>query len=151
MNKLIPVVVFAVLFAVGCDSKSADTAEDVAEARKEASQDVKVARQDAAKTESKASQKVDAAQNAYAKTDANAREELSEAESEAMITTARAEYDVAITAADGRYTIAKEKCGALTGVDNKACLSTAEATHAADKAIITADRDSALMLADRHN
>lgn len=151
MNRLMPIVVLAALFSAGCDNKPTDTTKNVSEARKEASQDVKAARQDAAKIESEASQKVDAAQNAYAKTDANAREKLSEAEAEAMITKAKAEYDVALAAAEGRYAIAKEKCGALTGVDNKACLSTAEATYTAEKAMITAERDSALVLADRHD
>jgi vacuolar-type H+-ATPase subunit H len=151
MNRLIAVALFAVLFSAGCDNKPGDTAKNVSDAREDASQEIKDARQDAAKMESEASEEVHEAQSDYAETDADAREELSEVESDAMITTAKADYEVAMADADGRYAVAKEKCGALTGVDNKACLSTAESSFIADKAAITADRDSALVLAERHN
>jgi hypothetical protein len=57
---------------------------------------------------------------------------------------------VAITEADGRHDVAKEKCSAFTGVDKDACLSTADATYAADHAAATADRDARLVDADRH-
>lgn len=151
LNRIIPVIALAALLMAGCDKSATDTSEDVAKARENASQDVSKAQQDANKTEKKANEKVAAAQQDYAETDASAHAKLTAVESEAMIKSAHADFDVAMAAAEGRHKIAKEKCGASEGVDNKACLSTADATFAAEKADIIAHRDEALVQAEHHD
>ena len=145
MNRLIPIVAVAALLLAGCNESPSETSKDVTKATEEASQDVSEARQDASKTESKSEEKVIDAQQEYAKTDANAREKLTEVESEAMAAQAKADFDVAKTEAEGRHNIAVEKCGALEGVDKTACVSTADASLAAELAAATANRDAALV------
>ena len=144
MKQLIPIVAVAALLLAGCNESPSETSKDVTKATEEASQDVSEARQDAGKTENKSEEKVIDAQQKYARTDANAREKLTDVESEAMAAGAKADFDVAKAEAEGRHNIAVEKCGALEGVDKKACLSTADANFAADEAAATAVRDTAL-------
>lgn len=142
--KLIPIVAVAALLLTACDESPSKTAEDVTQARVEASQEVSEARQDADKIESRSVDKVVDAQQAYAKTAAKARQKLTRVESAALTARAKAEFDVANTEAEGRHNIAVEKCGALKGVDKTACASTADANFAADVAAATARRDTAL-------
>jgi vacuolar-type H+-ATPase subunit H len=144
MNQLIPVVAVMALLLAGCKESASETSKDVTQAREEASQEVSEARQDADRTENKSEEKVIDAQQEYSKTDANAREKLTEVESDAMANQAKADFEVAKTEAEGRHNIAVEKCGALEGVDKKACVSTADANFAADEAAATAIRDNAL-------
>ncbi len=151
MNRLIPIIAVGALLLAGCNESPSETSKDVTKAREKASQDVSEARQDASKTESKSEEKVIDAQQAYAKTDANAREKLTDVESEAMAAQAKSDFEVATAEAKGRHTIAVEKCGALEGVDKKACVSTADANFAADEAVATANRDTALVLQAESN
>ena len=90
------------------------------------------------------------AQQAYAESDEIAAKKLTKVESDAMIKTANADFDVASAEAKGGYDVAKEKCDALNGVDKTACLSTADATLAANQAEATAIRDAALVSAEHH-
>lgn len=149
MIRLIPLVTVAALLLAGCDKSASETSKDVQKARQEASEDVSAARQEASKKETKATEKVTAAQHDYDKANASAHEELSETESEAMITMAKADFDVAMTEAEGRHSISIEKCDMLNGVDKKACVSSADAKLAVEKAKATADRDAILVKADR--
>jgi len=149
-NRLIPIAAVAVLMLSSCQESPSDTSKDVAKAQEEAAQKVDAARKDADKTAAKANEQVADAKAEYAKTDANAQKVLSKAESEAMIKTANADFDVAVAEAEGRNKVAKEKCDALKGVDKDACLSSAEAALAADKASATARRDETLVAAEHH-
>jgi len=62
-----------------------------------------------------------------------------------MVSTANADFKVASTEARGRNDVAKSKCGLLDGVEKTACISTADATLAANQADATAIRDAALV------
>ena len=150
MNRMIPIAAFAALMLTGCQETSSDTAKDVAEARQDAAEDSAEARHDANDDVAQADDKVADAQQAYANADEGALRKLTKVESEAMIEKAKAAFDVASTEASGRHKVAKEKCGALTGVDKDACLSTADATLAAEQAAATASRDAALVDAANH-
>jgi hypothetical protein len=140
-NRLVLIAACASALLLGACSKTpADTAKDVADARTDANQ-----------VANAADSKVADAQQAYATTDQNALKKLTAAESEAMISTARANFDVANTDAQGRASIAREKCGSLAGAEKDACLSSAEAALASDQAAAIATRDAALVAAERHD
>ncbi|PJA38707.1 MAG: hypothetical protein CO182_10350, partial [Lysobacterales bacterium CG_4_9_14_3_um_filter_62_6] len=83
--------------------------------------------------------------------DNKALKKLTAAESAAMVKTANADFDVATTEADARFSIAEQKCGAVSGVDKDACLSAANAVLAVDRATATAQRDAALAQAEHHD
>ncbi len=149
--KLIPIAIATALLFAGCQESQSDTAKDVAEARTEARKDSNEARQDASESAQEANKDVAQAGQTYGeKTDA-ARANLTEAEADAMRVNARSAYDIAVTDADGRHEIAKQKCDALTGTDKDACVSAADAALAADKANAEANRDATLASADRTN
>ncbi len=150
MIRLITIVALATFLLAGCNKTPSETSKDVAKAREVATQDSNAAREDASKTENKANENVADAQDVYAESKAGAQEKLSAAESKAMIAKAKADFDVALTDAEGRHSIAIEKCGSLKGVDKTACVSTADAKLASDQADATAERDSALMDAEHH-
>jgi len=147
LKRIVPIVALAVLLLAGCKETASETAKDVAEARKDASEDNTEARQDASQTAVKADEKIADAQQDYAKSVAPAREDLSEAQSDASSDIAKADFDVAIIQAEGIADVASQKCGMLMGVEKKACFSTAEATFEASKAKATAERDAALVAA----
>lgn len=148
--RLIPLAAAALLILGGCDKTPTERSQDVADVRENAMQESGEARQDASKTVAKAQNKVVDAQQAYNKSDEGAQKKLSAAESSAMIKTAEANFEVAKTEAQGRNDVAAEKCAALDGVDEDACLSTAKADLAASEAAATATRDAALVHAEHH-
>lgn len=144
-SRLAPSAAVAGLLLAGCNETPYETSEDVAQASKDASENLSEAREEASQTENRVEEKVANARQDYAKTDANAREELTEVQTEALRKTAKADFDVTITEATGIRDVAREKCGVLSGAEETACLSAADATFAASKAKAIADRDAALV------
>ena len=147
--QLISLIAFLAVL-VGCPETPIETAAEVAEARRDAAEDTKEARQDANEDVAGAIEVISDAHQAYDKTNEIARRKLTDAESEAMVKAANADFDVATTEAKGGYDVAKAKCGALNGVDETACVSTADATLATNQAKATAIRDAALVNAEHH-
>ena len=145
LSRLAPIAAVAGLLLAGCSETPYETSEEVAQARKDASENLSEARQEASQTENRVEEKVADAQHEYARTDATARAELTEVQAEALTKTAKADFDVAITEATGIRDVAKEKCGVLDGAEETACLSAADATFAASKAKAIADRDATLV------
>jgi len=150
LNRLLPLAVLAALLLAGCKETASETAKDVTQAREKASQDISAAQQDASKVENKAETKIVDAQQQYAETDADARAKVSDAQSEALQSTAKADFDVAVAEAEGRYNVAVEQCGVLSGAERKACMSKADAEYKADEALATANRDADLVVADKY-
>jgi len=150
LTRLLPIAAMAALMLTGCKETATETAEDVAKARSDATENVSEARQDLNKTINKAEEDVAEARHDYTERDTPARADLNEAKSDAMDDTAEANYDVAMAEAEGIENIASEKCGVLSGVEKNACLSAAEATFEAAKARAIAERDAALVAASRN-
>jgi hypothetical protein len=149
--RLIPLAAAIALLLAACQETPSATAEDVAVAQQGASKESAAARDDASEQVAVADADVAKAQRDYAQANATARKKLTEAESAAMIETANADYDVAIVDAEGRDRVARERCDALSGVAKEACLSTADATLAAEKSAATAKRDQELVDAAYHD
>ncbi|MDO9319814.1 MAG: hypothetical protein Q7V56_16685 [Gammaproteobacteria bacterium] len=149
-RKIIPITAIAFLTLTGCQETPSETAEDVAEAREDAAQDITSTRQDANQTVNNAQRDVVDARQDLVRTDRNAVNEVTEAEAEVMIKTAHANYDVIKAEAEGRNEVAKERCGAFTGASKDSCVSEAEMTLASSMAAATSDRDAALLAAERH-
>jgi hypothetical protein len=149
-TRLITIAALAMIMATGCDKSGSATAKDITEARETATENSNDARQDANRVTANSDEKVRSAEQTYAKADADALARLKLTEAKAMTATAKTDFDVAMTDAQGRYQVANEKCGAATGVNKKACLSTAKASLAADQEAATASRDNALVAADDH-
>ncbi len=150
-SLVIPFAAAAALMLAGCTESPSETAKDVSEARQEAAEDSNEARDDRSEEVSKANEDVAEAKHDVMHGDDGEIKKLTAAEAEAMSEKAKADFDVATTDAEGRLNIATEKCDALSGVDKDACVSTANATFAADKAAATATRDAALVRAEHHD
>lgn len=150
MNRLIPIAAIAALLMAGCEKSPTENAREVDEARDSAALNVDEARKDAGKTQDKTQAKVAEAQDDYAKTAASANRQLSVVEAEAMRKNAEAALEVATAEAEGRQSIAREKCGVLEGAEKDACLSSADALLASDQASAIAARDAILVEAERH-
>jgi len=148
--RLIPIAAVAALVLAGCEKSPTEVSKAVDKARDSASVSVDAARKDAGMAEDKADEKVANAQQDYAETDASARKELSVVEAEAMVKKANAEFDVANAEAEGRHGVAIQKCEMFAGAEKDACMSSADATLATDKAAAIARRDAALVQAERH-
>lgn len=148
INRLMPIATLAAMMLAACQNTTTDTAEKVAEARDAAADDVADARQYANETLADANDQISDAQQDYARTEKNATKKLTTAQSDAMVKTAHADFELASTVAKGRYDVAKSKCGLFDGVEKTACLSTADATLAANQADATAVRDAALVSAE---
>ena len=146
----ISLAAFAALTLAACQESQSDTAKDVAKASETAAANSDEARQEATATAADANAQVTDAQQAFDKASIGAQKKLTQAEADAMSKNAKANYDVAITDAEGRQKIANEKCGALTGADKDACLSTAKAAYAAEEAAAVATRDAELVKAENH-
>lgn len=145
ISRLILTTALSALLLAACQNSVNDTAENVAETRDAAADDVADARQDASETLADANEQISNAEQDYARSEKDATRKLTKAQSDAMVKTAHAEYDLAATEARGRNDVAKSKCGLLDGVEETACISTADATLAANQADATAIRDAALV------
>jgi hypothetical protein len=150
IRPLLAALLFAAstLLLAGCQDH--DSATDVAAAREDANKAVASARQDANASIARANETVADAHAVYVDEEQNARKSLTRAEADAMIARAHATYDVATTQIDGNFEIEGKKCGSLVGVDKTACLSAAEVTRAVDHAVVSANRDEALVAASHH-
>ncbi|HVF35956.1 MAG TPA: hypothetical protein VND91_11595 [Candidatus Saccharimonadia bacterium] len=141
----------AVLMLAACRETPTETASDVAKAQEEAARESSEARREARESVAEADADVAEAARAHDAAGEATRKKLSAVEAEAMIEHANASYDVAIAETEGRHAVATEACDALTGVDKEACVSTADATLAAERASATATRDAALVDAAHHD
>jgi hypothetical protein len=104
------------IFALaGCNQResASETAQDVAEARADAQENV-----------------------------AEERREAADVATDGMEDQAAAEYDVAVAQADGQRTIEKEKCETLSSDAQKACKDQVEATYESAKAQAQANLDA---------
>jgi major membrane immunogen (membrane-anchored lipoprotein) len=142
--KLVPLVAALALLLGGCQESPSETAKDVAQARTEANKDVREGERDVDRTVVAADAKVNEAQKDYAEKEGEARKDLGEVESDAAAKVAAADYELALTEAEGRAKIETEKCAAFTDAARTACLSTADANLAADRATALARRDATL-------
>jgi outer membrane murein-binding lipoprotein Lpp len=149
IRQLVPLAAIAVLMLAGCQETPAETAQDVSDARVEAAQNINAAREDANQEIDTAARDVAAAQRDFAKTDERAANALGDAESAALTKTAHANFDVAEAEAEGRNSIAVQKCEGFIGIDKDACLSSAAAILASELAVATTNRDTELVAAER--
>lgn len=150
MKKLIPAAVLAALMLTACQETPQETAKDVSAARQDAAKDVKEAREDKREDVAEANAEVAGARQDFEQDSNAAMKKLTAAEAEAMVKTANANYDIAIAQISGRADVARQACGAMTGVEKDACLSNAEATFEAEKAAAIAQRDEVLVAAEHH-
>ncbi|MES3008871.1 MAG: hypothetical protein V4751_13980 [Pseudomonadota bacterium] len=149
LGKIIPITAITILMLTGCNETPSETAEDVAEAREEAVEDIAATREDANQTINNAQRDVAAAQRDVIAGDQNAREELTEAQAEAMRESANANYEVRKAEVEGRKDIEDERCDSLTGSGKDSCISDAQRVLAADLAAAVATRDEVLRAAER--
>jgi hypothetical protein len=138
---------FAIVGLSACQETPTETAKDVSQAQETAVQDNQEARQEANQDRAQAEVKVIEAKDDMAAVDTNAMKKITEAESEAMTVAAKAKYDVAMTEAQGRHNIEAEKCDALKDQAKDSCVSTNNATLAADQARIIATHDAEILAA----
>lgn len=80
---------------------------------------------------------------------ANDVAEAREDAAEALVKAANANYDVVAAEAQGRSSIAKAKCDALTGESKDSCQAVVATTLNADMSFAVAARDAALLAAQR--
>jgi hypothetical protein len=150
MTRMIPIAAIAALLMVGCEKSPSGSAAAVDEARSDAAANTSSAREDATAKSVKADTKVATATQDYVETRGEAAAKLSKVESEAMITKAKADLEVATALADGRHSVALEKCEVLDGAQKNACVSAADAAHALERSEAIALRDKALLRAEQH-
>lgn len=129
----------AIIALTACQETPQESAQDVAGAAQEAQEESGEKRQEAVKEISEAEAKV-AEEQAQA---GESMESRAEAEADAANVRAGERYKVAVTEAEGRHKIAKEKCDAMSGADQKeACQEQADAALEREKASATAEREA---------
>lgn len=129
----------AITALAACQETPQETTQDVGKAAQEAQEESGEKRQEAVKEISE--EEADVAEE-QAKA-GESMEGSAEAQADAAKVRAEEEYEVAVTEAEGRHKVAKEKCDAMSGADQKdACQKQADATLERQKALATAERDA---------
>jgi hypothetical protein len=148
INRLLTIAVVAALALTACTETASETSKDVADARQDAVESNDEARAEASREVAKANERMDSAQQNQSEKDSDADRKLAGIEADGMAARARADYDIAMTAAEGRHQVSKEKCDAYEGAAANACIATADATLAADRSLAASNRDAAILAAE---
>ncbi|MGH8471368.1 MAG: hypothetical protein ACREVJ_02680 [Gammaproteobacteria bacterium] len=129
----------AITALTACQETPQETAQDVGGAAQEAQEESGEKRQEAVKD-------IPEEEANVAEEEAQAGESMEsrvEARAEAANVRAEEQYKVAVTEAEGRHKVAKEKCDAISGDDQKdACQEQADAALEREKASAMAARDA---------